>query len=188
MTYKTHFNFGILLAISFIPLLNINSIQDLTFYLICAGFAALIPDIDHKKSVIYRSTMPPLLILIIAFCIYKYHQYNFVSLLAWLILTLNSKHRTFSHSIYGLILFVIMFINTNLFIPFIIGYSSHLFSDMLTKEGIPLFLIKDKKGKYKRIGLGLITTGSKSERMLLYLLMIGNVISLFKILENLNIF
>ena len=74
MTYKTHFNFGILLAISFIPLLNINSIQDLTFYLICVGFAALIPDVDHKKSVIYRSTMPPLLILIITFCIYKYHQ------------------------------------------------------------------------------------------------------------------
>lgn len=53
---------------------------------------------------------------------------------------LNTKHRTFTHSIFGSILFTLCIYLTfpPYWIYFLIGYSSHLILDFLNKEGMEL--------------------------------------------------
>jgi membrane-bound metal-dependent hydrolase YbcI (DUF457 family) len=85
-----------------------------------AGVAAIVPDIDHPQGEI------------------RQRMGIFSRLLDWL------PHRGITHTIGALAVFALAFTlwtgDIRLAMPGILGYSSHLIADMMTKSGIPLFL------------------------------------------------
>ncbi len=175
MTYKTHMNFGIFFAILLTLQLNLFHGKISLIEIVIAAIAALIPDMDHRKSVISRYTMPVLLLFILIFVMIKYKTYFILSIVVWLYLAITMSHRTFTHSIYGLGLFIIPFIHTPVYFFVMIGYVSHLISDALTRSGVPLFLIKDEKGRYKKNHLGgFIVTGGNMEYFIYLFLLLYN--------------
>lgn len=114
------------------------------FSLLVCLFSSLIPDIDSKKSKIYRITMD-LIVIIIAILIIIFMFDNF-SLMLWLllfwflisgVLHLPFKHRGFIHSIwvgifYAFVIGLISLILLETFVPgffAFLGYFSHLVLD-----------------------------------------------------------
>lgn len=168
MTYKTHINFGILFAILFMNYLYYNKYYALTFIAISA-IVSLIPDMDHNKSFISNKISP--LIFILVFIMIRYNMYNLCILIIWIIITKFSKHRTFSHSILGTLIFCIPFYNTVFLYPVFIGYVSHLIADMFTINGIPLLYPFNNK----KISIFKITVGSTTEHLIYYVLLIINI-------------
>lgn len=175
MTYKTHFNFGVLLSLLIINMKYRSPLE----YILCiliAGIAALIPDFDHKNSYISNRVSPIWLIVLFIYVIIYFDIMSLLILILWLTITYFSKHRTFSHSLLGLLLFGFPFIGTGILYPVLIGYVSHLFSDMLTREGIPLFY-PFSKGKIRICNF---ITNSIYERLLLMIIIIVNIILIVK--------
>ena len=83
-----------------------------------AGFAALLPDLDHKKSFISR--LIPLS--------EEGHD-------------LLGKHRTFTHSVIAIALvwLITRFLPDGLALAVLSGYVSHILLDLMTKSGVKLF-------------------------------------------------
>lgn len=171
MTYKTHINFGILFAILLVNSLYLEKYQAIVFIIISA-FTSLLPDVDHKKSFISNKFYLILGIIIIMFLAFEYNLYILLFILTWFLISRFLKHRTFSHSIIGMLMFCLPFYNTQYFIPVLIGYASHLFADMITIEGIPLFFPFCKE----RIHILNFKVRSFSEMILLTILIIVNVL------------
>lgn len=173
MTYKTHFNFGILFSTLFIICIYANNtnINNLLSFVLMSGIAALIPDYDHRKSYITKYINLAILIFLILYAKYAYTFNISIITLIWLILAKVTKHRTFTHSLIGTTIFVYPYYHTMFFIPILIGYASHIFADLLTERGCPLLypFVKEKQHLLS------MTTGSKTESILCLLLTIINV-------------
>jgi len=125
MMYYTHLAFGLLVSLLAINLLDINN--KLFFILIVLLFS-IFPDIDEKRSKIGR----------------KYKKSS-------AIINFIFGHRGFFHTIFiPLILYSIFYyINNEIGVAVLIGYSSHLFMDAITRAGIkPLSPIISKKNKW----------------------------------------
>lgn len=187
MSYRTHINFGILFGLLFTLYFYSNN-PNLIMFLVVCSIASLVPDIDHPKSyftnkvTIFKNKYARHLILIsyiiiLGYLIYEYKYYILILSLIWLILALTLKHRYFTHSIIGTIIFIIPFVSTPYLIPVLIGYVSHIFSDMLTNRGVYIFFPSKKKVK-----LGNFTTGSSSETVLRSIIMVINLFLIYKIM------
>jgi inner membrane protein len=130
--------------------------------------ASLLPDIDHPKSIINRYILPfknkaakvTLYIcsgIIVLYFDYLYtNQPAYKALGAALIAAGLSNHRQgLTHSLLGIITFsfIVGYVGEQYNVKyitsyFITGYSTHLFCDMLTNRGVPLFYpFKNKKVK-----------------------------------------
>lgn len=127
--------------------------------LIVVIIGALMPDIDHPKSIINRYMLPfknKLTKIVIYIClaiVILYFDYLFVNEPAlkalgvcFLCIALSSHRNGLTHSLSGLALFTIVtsYLGKKYNIPsieyyFMIGYGTHLLCDMATKRGIPLF-------------------------------------------------
>lgn len=108
--FKTHIAFGFLFGVITIPYLSpLNQI----LFMALVMFGALLPDIDHPQSKLGSK--------------FKIIGYLF-------------EHRGFFHSflVMPLIALLIYYFTKSYTyaIPLVIGYASHLVSDMITKEGI----------------------------------------------------
>ena len=149
MLYKTHFIFSVIIALFLIDYFNV-------FLLIILVLSSFIPDIDIQTSKIGR-------------------KFKILSFLANKLFS----HRGFFHSI--ILPSLLYFIFTYIFnlkeigIVIFIGISSHLFLDMLTKEGISLFAPFTQK----RIS-GFITTGGLIEKILFFVLVIFTFIFILR--------
>ena len=147
MLYKTHLIFAILMALLLFNKFNI-------FLLVILILSSFIPDIDLQTSKIGKK----------------------FKILSFLTNKLFS-HRGFFHSI--ILPSLIYFIFTYIFnlqeigLVIFIGISSHLFLDMLTKEGITFF----SPFIQKRIN-GFITTGGFVEKILFFLFLFVIVLRL----------
>jgi len=111
--FKTHVAFAILVGIVFIQMFEM---QYWWLFLLVTVFIAGIPDIDAHKST-YGKRIKPLSFLI----------------------NLFFGHRGLFHSfIFAVFLFIIfnLFGNSTLAAASLLGYSSHLLLDALTKQGI----------------------------------------------------
>ncbi|TDX51621.1 metal-dependent hydrolase [Orenia marismortui] len=161
MTYHTHSLFGFVFAVIIVKLLALFDIKDLSYlikgsilnadlwkFYTAAIIASLLPDIDHANSKAGKTLW-------------------FISKpLKWF----GIKHRGLTHSILGFILFALLskelikynWINRIIWYGLLIGYISHILSDMLNVHGIPLFYPNDKKFKFNTN----ITTGSWGEHIL----------------------
>ena len=127
MRYYTHLLFGLFLGILFLGYFD-NSLLFLSVVIV----SSLLPDIDTLHSFVGKR-LPPL-----SFVIY-----------------LLFGHRRFFHSLIclGVVAFLISFFHSTLALGFLIGYSSHLFLDALTPEGIwPLFPFHFKIKGFIRTG------------------------------------
>lgn len=139
MTYKSHRITAFTLALAVWKVIGGN----LILALVLSVIGSLAPDIDHAKSRIGQRLS---------------RTSNYI----------NDKygHRGITHSLLGtitvsLIVYVILvMIGLESGLKwFILGYLSHLITDMFNPTGIPLFYPYSKK-----YGLNIISTGSKDER------------------------
>ncbi len=141
MIFRTHLAFGLLLGLLFFDKFNVNK----WLFLFLILFGAALPDIDHPKSRIGK-------------------KFRFLSK----IINFFFGHRKLIHSIF--IPIILSFIIRNFFgdswIPFFIGYFSHLIMDSFTLEGVNFI------HPFKQLRLqGFIETGKKEE-MVLFLIFV----------------
>ncbi|MBI2107449.1 metal-dependent hydrolase [Candidatus Woesearchaeota archaeon] len=138
MLARTHLAFALLIGLLTFSYFNLNPI----LFIIIMSLTSFLPDIDHPKSKIGRK------IKILSYPI------NFVF-----------GHRGFFHSIFvafGLS-FAIWYFFGNYYIPFFIGFVSHLIGDALTVQGVN-FIYPFKELRVK----GFITTGGVLENILFF--------------------
>jgi inner membrane protein len=113
MRFYTHITFGILIGVIFLDLM---AVPNKIWFLIFVVIGALLPDVDHPKSILGR----------------------YFKVFNWLF-----QHRGFFHSIFFLVLVGLFFyLFTNSWIltcAILIGMLSHLVIDTFTKEGIMFF-------------------------------------------------
>lgn len=176
MTGKTHMSIG-LAASATVLSVNKASPEIIVTGLALGLIGALAPDIDIKTSKIsdFSSKViinTVLISLIALFIFYKAGipinnikinykpsdkiTYGLVVLSVSILFSKLTKHRSFSHSLLGLILFSLgaRFIIGNMFIYFSFGFISHMFSDMLTNNGIQLIYPIKKKFSLKFVHTG----------------------------------
>lgn len=112
-----------------------------------AVFGALLPDIDHPKSMVGRVTRP------------------FSTLLGKTV-----GHRTLTHSLMGLVIFALLTVGLkgyfalppSPFVGAVLGYASHILADMLNSSGVCLLFPfhEDRMSLLGRFGIG---TGTATE-------------------------
>lgn len=154
MTGKTHMAIGLAvgLTLSFKQPLE-NQLAIIT----ASTIGALAPDLDHPKGelnqkllLINNNFFKTLFYLILGgifFYLYSRENNILFILLGFFLIALGLfKHRCFTHSLIGLILFISIIKLTSaqyglspIYKGFIIGYISHLVSDLFTPKGIRLF-------------------------------------------------
>lgn len=154
MTGKTHTAIG--MAIGFT--LGFKKPIEAQLAIITAStLGALAPDLDHPKGELnqklllinnnFYKTAFYLIVGIIFLCIYIQNNSSLFILLGLFSFALAiSSHRSFTHSILGLILFsaiirlILMEYGLSpIYKGFIMGYASHLLADSFTAKGIKLF-------------------------------------------------
>lgn len=165
MTGKTHIGIGVISTVILSQYINYNLSLGT---LIIASIAAMLPDIDHPKSIINKYILPMKnkefkIAIYVTFGLFlialNYFYFNNPYLMVcgiFLVLIGASAHREgITHSIAGLLCFVsvfgflaITYNFKNLIIPCAIGYGTHLVGDMFTNRGVPL-LYPFKKKKFK---------------------------------------
>lgn len=114
--FKTHLMFGFLLGLFAV---SNFSVKNQILFVLLVLFFSIFPDIDDYRSKISRKLG-----------IFRY------------VIKIFFKHRNFIHSIFIPAIIFLVFVLINQFylgIAAVLGYSSHLFLDMLTKQGIMLF-------------------------------------------------
>lgn len=134
MTYKTHLTAGMTTALIVSEMLQ-DPIEKMVFIAASTG-AALLPDIDHESSYIRR----------------------------YIPLFFPMKHRGFTHSITGLLVFSLIIIPlgiNGLTTGLIWGYLSHLLADACTVYGIYPFY----PNKMLHLKFANVKTGTQSEKV-----------------------
>lgn len=153
MLARTHSVFGILFGLICMRLLNFNSVSDYLAYFLLIQISVLLPDLDHPKARIHNNII-------------------FSKIIAFIF-----KHRGFLHSIFPPIIlafFLQFYLGRFYALPVLIGYFSHLISDGLTKQGVKLFY------PFFNFKLrGLLKTGSKTEKVLFYVIIFLIIIFYF---------
>ncbi len=142
--FKTHLMFSLLISLLIFKYFNLNPY----LFILILIFAGSLPDIDHSKSKIGR-------------------KFFFVS---WFV-NLFFGHRKLIHSImFASVLSLIIKLSFgNYWIPFYIGYLSHLFLDSLTKNGLYIFYPSNFKLS------GFVKTNGLFEKLFLLVLFILNI-------------
>lgn len=178
MTGKTHMTIGIAAAAAFLSTVQPTP-QKFIIGFSLGMIGALMPDIDIKTSKISNFGRTVLayifvMLVIVGFIIYKGNihlnsikfnykptsnvEYGVIIIAICILFSKLTKHRSFSHSILGLILFYIgvRMIIGEISLYFAIGYISHIVSDSITNNGIELMYPMKKKVAFK-----LVKSGSK---------------------------
>lgn len=150
MTGKTHVAIGIVAG------LTISAEQPLENQLIlvlASVLGSLVPDLDHPKAKLNRKLLfiknkfykTLFYLSLAAGFIYFYFQAenNVFGLLGLMTFFIGiSSHRSFTHSIVGLLVassIVKLFAVPSIYAGFVIGYVLHLIADLFTIKGIKLF-------------------------------------------------
>jgi inner membrane protein len=138
------------------------------FGLVVVLIASLLPDIDHPKSLMNRYILPfknkaaKVTLYLCSGIIVLYFDYLYTNQpaykalgIALIAIALSSHREGLTHSLFGMAMFtfIVGYLGNKYNLKhtttqFIIGYSMHLFCDMMTNRGIPLFFpFKNKKVK-----------------------------------------
>ena len=149
MMFKTHLFFALFISLLIFEYFNLNPL----LFILILVFSASLPDIDHSKSFIGRK------VKILSFLI------NFIF-----------GHRKLIHSLFFvLIITLIIRIFSNYYLAFFIGYVSHLFLDLLTKQGLRIFY------PFKFKVHGFIKTNGLIEKLFLLFLIIVDIVYIIKL-------
>lgn len=197
MTGKTHMAIG-LAASATVLSISSPSPQNIAAGLALGTIGALMPDIDIEQSKISywgrKLLIDAILLFVVgSFVMYKLnplHEFKFnyklstvaiygiAVILGCIVFSKFTKHRSFAHSILGLVLFSIGFwlLLGNIALYFAIGFISHIAADTLTNSGIEILYPINQK-----MALKLIHTGSIMDYVLGILAFIYFVFTIFKI-------
>jgi len=152
MLFKTHLAFSLLIGLLTYNYFDLNYI----IFILIILFTGILPDIDHPKSKLGRK------LKILSYPI------NFIF-----------GHRGLFHSLLIALgfSFLIWMIFGDYYIPFFIGFLSHLIADGITKQGIdftyPFNFFKV---------IGMIKTGGFIEKIIFLLLIVINGYLIFRLL------
>ncbi|MBC2397507.1 metal-dependent hydrolase [Clostridium tetanomorphum] len=156
MKGKTHAGIGIL---SFIAIYNKLPVKMELSGLVIVTVASLLPDIDHPKSIINKYILPfknkitkvtfytciGITVLWYSF-LYNADDYLKAIGILFLLIAISSHRNGLTHSLTGMIIFSFLaayigniYNINNVIYYFMLGYGLHLFCDMGTNRGIPLF-------------------------------------------------
>lgn len=154
MKGKTHIVIG---AAAGVTIALNTEIDNGLLVLLGSTVGSLVPDIDHPKSKInqkllriknksFKIMFYCFLGIILLFLYTEYNEKVFLLSGITLILTGVSRHRGFTHSILGALLYINIVKSIgdsygyeDIYIGFVGGYLSHLISDFFTKGGIEIF-------------------------------------------------
>ncbi len=156
MLARTHFVFGVLFGVIFLPLVKINGVFGYAAYFFLVQLGVLFPDLDHPKA--------------------SFHNVFFVSK----IIPVLFSHRGFFHSIFPPAIiswFFLRFLDKFFALPFFIGYSSHLLGDALTVQGVRFF--------YPLMNFrirGFLSTGSFAENVIFYIIIFFVIIRIYSLI------
>ncbi len=164
MTAKGHFFLAILPA-EIIAFTSLNNEAQIIF-LSGAAIGSLLPDIDEPRSYIGL-------------------KFPYLSIPLKL---LGIKHRTITHSIWFVFIFLLpgILLKNIFLIGMAFGVFMHLIGDMLTKGGVPLFYPYNKKYTLLPKKLAFYTN-SLIEHIIVALLVILNIFVFFIISGSLNV-
>jgi len=143
MLFRTHLAFSFLIGLYLIDILKI---KNQILFMIILLFFSIFPDIDESSSKIFKKLKP----------------FSYLAVLF--------GHRNIFHTIYfpiAIALALLIFKLKILSYAVLIGYSLHLFLDLITKKGITLFYPLTKK----RIK-GFIKVGSLIENLIFIVLIV----------------
>lgn len=153
MMGKTHFLFGLIVGIMSISLLNPSNPY---IFLFVVALFSIIPDIDSKNSILGKRT----------------------KIFAWLM-----NHRGLFHSLIMLAAFSVagfVLFGQEIGLAVFLGYASHLFLDLLTKQGIyPIYPFHHFHIR------GFIKTNRITEHVIMFFMF---AVLIFILLINKNIF
>ncbi|AJF62409.1 MAG: Membrane-bound metal-dependent hydrolase [archaeon GW2011_AR20] len=149
--FKTHLMFSLLVSSLIFKYFSLNPY----LFVLILVLAGSLPDIDHTKSRIGRKLF----------------------IISWII-NFFFGHRRLIHSIIfaSILSLVIKMVFNEYWIPFYIGYLSHLFLDVLTKQGLYIFYPSNFKLD------GFIKTNGLFEKVFLFILFVLNVYLIIKLL------
>lgn len=180
MNGKTHLIIALLIVLILYNYLSY--FFSIEIMLICMGFCllgSLLPDIDHHNGIIRKPYIILLFLIFIGYSSYKdgfraQHVTSLICLAILLTYSFKSRHRTFTHSILALVLYFLCLFKISMpgAIYLFIGYTSHLLSDSLTKNGIPFFYPIIKKS----FGIKAVKTGAVFEKIIL---VVGTILSVY---------
>jgi len=152
MIFRTHLVFGLFLGLLFLRFFE----DDWIVFLFVVCLSSVLADIDNYRSKVGKN----------------------VKFFSWLLNKILG-HRGFLHTIYPVIFIFLLFIVLKqdlIGYAFLIGYSSHLLIDMLTKRGLrlfyPLFKFRIK---------GFIKSGGKLEFIIFYSVLFLDFLYIMKI-------
>lgn len=183
MTGKTHMTIGVAASAAFLSISHPTP-QKFIIGLSLGMIGALMPDIDIKTSKIssFGRTVFAYIFVILAiagFVVYKGNihfsqikfnhkpnsmiEYGIIVVASCVAFSKLTKHRSFSHSILGLILFYIGFrmLIGEMSSYFAIGFISHILADLITNNGVELMYPMKSK-----VTLKLVKSGSKLDHII----------------------
>ncbi len=183
MTGRTHITVGIASALI---ITQPTTVPGIMAAITGGGLGGWIVDIDCKDADVNRENVYNTIIeglFIGAFialdffigngmCQYMSENWGFeiggalIGLIILAIIGFNTNHRTFTHSILGLLLFaiIIWFLCRPAAIPFAVGYASHMIIDLFNKRGEQIFF-PIKKG----VCFGLCYAGKTVDKILFWI-------------------
>lgn len=177
MTGKTHMMLGATVGVA--TAVNYPTEEGIIL-VACAVFGSLIPDLDHPKGRLNQHLLPfrnklfKMLIYLtlgtILLLLEPRTNAAAVRLLGLgLIITGLSHHRSFTHSLFGLVVYsAIVYLGMReaglreAYIGFSLGYVTHLMADFITKGGIEIFYPWKKNFSFPIT----VKTGGAAERIL----------------------
>ena len=177
MRWKTHVLTAWLLFLP-VAILNKYQINDLIIFAFFLFLGALIPDLDTNGKIKHSHILGNLLPLI-----------AFISNLLLLPTKIIGwqKHREMTHSLLGMVIiggfwgFLVSYFNLLATQGILLGYFAHIFSDSLTKSGIPAFFPVKTRLR------GIFRTGGWSEMIYLILLVLYAITIFYFKIQNLEI-
>lgn len=205
MTGKTHIALGLLVTEMIMPMRTPElAAINISFAII----GSMMPDIDISNSKISHKVKKfiafavailmfshyilkmPYASIFKAVGSYKIFNAGILLLIVLMLFSKTTEHRTFTHSILGLILFSIstFLILKQGTVSFILGYAAHLFADWTTDSGIMIIYPSKKK-----VSLHLIKTNSLVDHMmcifamLLFYLRLASQYSTVSLLMNIGL-
>lgn len=156
------------------------------FPVAAAAIASLLPDIDHDKATInvrLGINKGSYLLLAAALIYYVQTPWAYASAVILAVVGL-SRHRAITHSLLAIVVLfgLTMNLQSGIRIGLMVGYSSHLFTDFFTKQGIEIFYPIKKNYKAPVT----ITTGKWAESIVGGLATILVVLNGWKLLPTLH--
>lgn len=155
MTYKTHRVYSVSFALLGAMLLNYRGLTEINYYLslvimlMISKRGALFPDIDHNWQNVKDKTIPNYIInQLIHKTGGKHRSWQTHSIDICIIFTVISVLLPDTLFSIGIVDVVDKEVLSILLLGFSTGWISHLFSDMLTSEGVRLFCFNKLKVKF----------------------------------------